>query len=255
MELRSSKTPTCPRRPNRCAGSPRRRRPGGFTLAEVLIAIGLMGVGLTMAAALFPAAIKEHQKSYNDAVGTFICENAFAVAKTKLTAADVSGNTLMLLADESYPDLLSLDDQHYAAGAGTLQAFEKQKGFVLLGRKDGDVFQLVAVPYARDNDPSHRVEAATVNGAVVVTADATTLTVQAGERDFLTIGSPVIRKSTGEFRRIVSIDGSTATLDRDINVPPGSEEWFVIVETNGGSVVGDTSPAMSVMVTRTALPQ
>jgi len=53
----------------------------GFTLAEVLIALGVLAVGLTMSAALFPAAIIETEKSVNASIGTLICDNAVLAAK------------------------------------------------------------------------------------------------------------------------------------------------------------------------------
>lgn len=53
----------------------------GFTLAEMIIALGILGVGLTMASALFPTAIKQDAITFQDTIGSMIAQNGLAVAK------------------------------------------------------------------------------------------------------------------------------------------------------------------------------
>lgn len=48
---------------------------------ELLIAIGILAVGGAMVAALFPTAVKENTFSYNDTLGSLICNNALATIK------------------------------------------------------------------------------------------------------------------------------------------------------------------------------
>ncbi len=69
----------------RSIGSPAQAR-GGFTLIELMISIGILGVGLAMAVSLFPAAIMENQQSANDILGSIMGENALAVVKAKIKA-------------------------------------------------------------------------------------------------------------------------------------------------------------------------
>lgn len=64
-------------RDRRTAAAARR----GFTLAEVLIAIGIMAAGLTMAAAMFPAGIRENGRSSKNIIGTIIATNGLAVVQ------------------------------------------------------------------------------------------------------------------------------------------------------------------------------
>lgn len=56
----------------------------GFSLVEVLIAIGILGVGLSFSAALFPAAIQEGAYASSNVLGNIMSENALAVARAKL---------------------------------------------------------------------------------------------------------------------------------------------------------------------------
>jgi prepilin-type N-terminal cleavage/methylation domain-containing protein len=51
----------------------------GFTLAELMIAIMILAVGLTMAAAVFPAAMEFASTSVADGKGAVACENALAM--------------------------------------------------------------------------------------------------------------------------------------------------------------------------------
>lgn len=68
------------------------KRGRGFSLVEVLLAIGIMGVGLAMVAAVFPVAMKETQDSSNTSLGTIICSNGLATAKTMMGSAVVPLN-------------------------------------------------------------------------------------------------------------------------------------------------------------------
>ena len=72
---------------------PQRRR-AGFSLIELLVSMGIMVIGLVMAGTLFPAAIKQTSRSTDDTIGTIICQNALAVAKARLTHADMNGSLL-----------------------------------------------------------------------------------------------------------------------------------------------------------------
>ena len=53
-----------------------RSRRGGFSLAEVLIALGILAIGLAMAAALIPASLKINEDATGHITGAIICQNA-----------------------------------------------------------------------------------------------------------------------------------------------------------------------------------
>lgn len=63
----------------------------GFTLMEILIALSIFGAGLVMAASLFPAGVSEHQKAVEHTLGTIMCGNGVAIARTQLQHDETSG--------------------------------------------------------------------------------------------------------------------------------------------------------------------
>ena len=71
-----------------------------FTLTEMLIAMGIMGIGLTMVSAMFPAAIKQQSLTFQDTIGLQICNNGLAIAKSspslRYPACDGSHARLLL---------------------------------------------------------------------------------------------------------------------------------------------------------------
>ncbi len=78
-------------------------RRGGFSLTELLIAIGVLGIGLGMIAALFVTGLAQVRMSLSDSEGGMVAANGIAVAKMFLkpgvdvdtgTASGGSANTL-----------------------------------------------------------------------------------------------------------------------------------------------------------------
>ena len=140
------------------------QRQAGFTLVEVLIAVALAGVALTMAAAMFPAAIKENANSYNDSVGVMIARNGLTIARSVLDEGDVTSATLDIIVDEikcedtkpNPPDPFDPNDLHYPMGVDEtrLQIGDRVKGTIILGRQIGPdatrTHELTSIAYSRD---------------------------------------------------------------------------------------------------------
>ena len=55
-----------------------------FTMMELMFAIGIFAVGMSLVAGLFPAAIKETENTVKDYEGPIICENGLAIVKAKV---------------------------------------------------------------------------------------------------------------------------------------------------------------------------
>ncbi len=237
----------------------------GFSLAELMIAIGILGIGMTMAATLFPAAIKLNEMSTKETIGTAITENGLAMAKALLKPSDFPDPAvepdLMVLADSA---TLTLDPnrQHYPDGDPN-----SRRGFVVLGRRrefggvpGSSTYQLVIVSY------DSRVRGGLVTAKEVeikrITRPGGGVTrVQLADPNtgdpVHPVRSPVIVAKNGSYARIIdiSLDGSDewAVLDHDIDpIDPNDvavgDTAFVIVESGAAE-----SPAMTVLVAETAL--
>ena len=252
----------------------RHTRERGFTLTEVLIAIGLMGVAMTMAAAMFPAAIKENEKSYKDCVGMIISENGFAVSRSVLYASDVTSGTLDAIIDEVRDGDLAREYQHYPSGKADADLLpgRRMRGFILLGREDGpDAHQLVSVSYVRD--AGNTVAAAKLNNVNIEDANDPDMSILSGfngnEDRFMKVGGWVIvanDKEAGEYARIVrgspGEDWYVTPRPFDTTTAKTRDLWTVveILGDNPGTTQGswttklsDRSPILAIMVTRTAL--
>ncbi|MBM4113743.1 MAG: prepilin-type N-terminal cleavage/methylation domain-containing protein, partial [Phycisphaerae bacterium] len=64
------------------------RRHQGFTLVELIIAILVLGMGLVMIAAVFPAGIAQQQFSNDDVLGRVVADHALSVIRSKVKPED-----------------------------------------------------------------------------------------------------------------------------------------------------------------------
>jgi len=224
---------------------------------ELLFAIFILGVGLAMGAALFPAGIIANRDSDRDLRGMLICQNGLAIAKARLTHGDVTDDTDLVphtrFADtDAIPD----EDFQYPAGSGS------KRGFLLLARRmapNENDYQLVIVSYDKTN-AGHTAEALRVNCTISGGEGKFPVSLIGGEANpSQLIGSPALTVDA-RYARITGIEFD-ADAGEDVFVldrPVDSAEVnvsYVIVERDlpGGSIVGTRSPAMAVLVARTAL--
>jgi prepilin-type N-terminal cleavage/methylation domain-containing protein len=224
-----------------------RRSNGGFTLSEILVALGILAIGMAMVAAIFPAAMEFNRSSTNSTLGTIICENAFALADIELSVSTIDA------ADTNAGDTLLrayMGEQKYPTGEDT------KAGFVLAAQKvpnTTSTYQFIAVAYRKtDNGNSVQFQevSCTVSGKDIT-----------GGSGSLRIGSPLINRDNGEYAIIDSIDEdkNTGTLDideneRDITKMEGENSpYYVLVETGGDSDSLRRSPAIQTMSKVTGL--
>jgi type II secretory pathway pseudopilin PulG len=80
---------------------PRRFKQHAFSIAEVLIAVGILGVAFIFIAGVFPLGIRFTEVSTNRTVGTLVANEAFA--KIRLVADEI-GPDLSLLEEDEHRD-------------------------------------------------------------------------------------------------------------------------------------------------------
>jgi len=268
-----------------CGGRARR----GFSLTELMISIGILAVGLTMAGALFPAALQASRESLKDVLGSIICENGLAIAKarwasltddefladgsalTKFRDATIRGEELMVLADDGddHPNFLTSAELAYPLGDET-----SKLGFVLMMRPlddDNDPgtfegYQLVATSYRRSLPPPFY--APDSHGLVVCESISGSLSgelVNSYREDdgLLRGGSPIIERGSGSFATVTQaqLSGFRGMLDHAFEVEADAPSFFVVVEKSplemdpvtNEILVLRLSPALATMVTRMGL--
>ncbi|MGC9454195.1 MAG: type IV pilus modification PilV family protein [Phycisphaerae bacterium] len=235
------------------------RSRAGLTLAEVLIAVVIFGIGLTMVAGIFPAALKLNKSSTDDVIGTLIGQNALALAQVRLShqaMQDLGVDTDMTRLDDltyNGSPLISERDRVYPRPEET--GDESTMGWVLLGRKisndpDENDYLLVAVSYRmRETDntvsvTSHSIDISDYED--VSRADFGGSVPPEGVQQ-----NGVIILPDGRHAYINGLDGGEAVLDRRIAEANGVSV-SVVYEEEGGDITRN-SPVMAVVIGRTAL--
>lgn len=226
---------------------------GGFSLVELMIAVGILGVGLIFSMALFTTAVKENASSANNAIGPIICKNALAMARVRLKNGDIGTIFGVIPANKLGPADLAYPIQTTPGSPSPI------RGSVALGKRLKDDaggklindYLLVFVAYKK-TEAKHSVEARRLPLSSVVLANRASFNL-VPMVTWLQIGSPVIA-SSGKYAWVIAISGTTVHLDRPIDETADAVALFVVVELDSqGAVFGKISPAISVMGSRTGL--
>jgi len=266
----------------------RQTAPRGFSLTELMISIGILAVGLVMAGALFPAAIKANSQSVSDVLGSIICENGLAITKARwasltsndfgtasavkpldkfVTVTGVGKPALVVLADDSPTDsLLPLgepDNQFFLTRQGRAypQGDETgEYGFVLLMRRmDEDLdpttfegYQIVVTSYRcrlAGGLVTYRTQGVSISSGKT--------TVVGGMGAQLCMGTPAIHNVTGAFVKMTQAhpSGVSGQLERPFpeEVEPVDRIWMVVEKDPLTGEQLRISPALATMSTRTGL--
>lgn len=223
-------------------------RASGFTLAELLISIGILGVGLTMSAALFPAGLDANKDSANDLLGTMICQNGLAIAKAKVKTFHVPGTSFTFLSDPG-AGVFTPAELQYPYGSG------EETGFYVFGRRieaDKNEYELLIIAYQKHPNGGE-VALQPAKGNAFNKGGTGKFDFSAG-KDYAQVGAMmIITMSPSGYNgaaRIVSMEGSTADLDRPLTPKTDRRVEVKILYQEGVP----TSPILGVMSSRTSLP-
>jgi len=222
-------------------------RASGFTLAELLISIGILGVGLTMSAALFPAGLGANKDSANDLLGTMICQNGLAVAKSRLKAFHVTGTAYTLLNDS--PQVFTAAEMQYPYGSN------KGTGFYVFGRQiqaEKNEYELMVIAFQK-HPSGGDVVLKPATGTAYTRSGTGQFDFKNGGEKYAQVGATMILTggSSSGSARIVSLGGKTAVLDNPISSRTTRNAEVKILYQEGVPI----SPILGVMSARTSLPE
>lgn len=235
----------------------RRGRTGrrGFSLAELMIAIGIMGIGLTMAASLFPAAIREHSRSASNVLGMIMTENALETARAALQypLKDSGGAAVGTSMADCTKTITPAGCLRYPIVDENTTA---KRGCLVMGRQktvNKNDYILLIIGYVLSKDTNTAV---LMQVTATVTKNTKKFDISSAIPDpkdrLKVIGSPVVAPN-GSFSKIVGITGNEAILSHKFSVTDDVTNPWIVVEKSGGILAGTRSPAMGVTSTRTAL--
>ena len=239
------------KRSTRRRGSRRLARRGGagFTLIEILLALGILAFALSMVAAVFPVAILQAKQADRTTMDTLIAENALAVIKATArhsTFATVGTTMVPVVLQNGGGGLRSLhvDDTRYPIGDD-----ESRYGWVALVRQSSpgaNDYQFVVIPYEKSPGVNYGAkDYPTLVSYSGVSISGTTASFS--QQSDMAIGSPLVRADGGGFTFIVGIENNTAILAGNL----GSGTVWVLHHTS--STGGGRSPALGCMMFRLSL--
>ena len=134
-----------------------RGRAGGFTLAEVMMALGILGFALPMVAAAMLAGMLESKESFDNTMSTMLAENALAVLRCRVSHSNLkasSWGSLKMNTFQQLPGGRIHDDDLIYSPFGE-QEFRTKFACVIMGRRMADNandYLFVAMVYRKLND-------------------------------------------------------------------------------------------------------
>lgn len=231
------------------AGVLSRHKAAGFSLVEVLISIGLLGVGLAMSAALFPAGMIANENAHDQVIGTIVCRNGLALVKARL-----SGFAETELVNQT--DQLDDEERQYPLNSGGVERL------LVLGRRIVDAttndYQLFIISHTGFNtDEAEALHLTSDPPEVAADTDSLDLSDvdELTDNDYLNIIGSVVLTDDGRYAKITDIDpdnGDTVLLDRVID--PDNDvtiKYMTVGKNEGGDIAGPAN--VTVLEVRTPL--
>jgi len=190
----------------------RRRR--GFTLTEIMIAMGVLGVGMAMVAGGLHAGIQTHMRTIDDIMRQLIGDNSLAIVQASIRHSPGNGVT------EQYQ---ALDGRFLSAGNLKFPWNDNTSSYGaavfikvrMTGTEKANDYDVLIVPYhiipqSASITTLGAVGSRTLSSCTIVgSGDASMVTVGAGDAQYLAVGAVVINPANGEVSIVKSKQSST----------------------------------------------
>jgi prepilin-type N-terminal cleavage/methylation domain-containing protein len=236
----------------------------GFSLTEVLLAVGILAVGMIFIAGVFPAAIHLTTVATERTIAAVAADEAFA--KIRLFAAGDPNNLIDLSAlsevelrpdefvgfDDIFPSMQYIDPNEFTYPSTGTDISQKQYCWSALCRRAGsDPNRLVQVTvfvsrrvspnlaYPDPNNPTGSTVSRPMPVKVNVfgAAGNNKLTIT-GEKTYINDGYTIVDDETGRIYRVLERykdpDDDKILLDRDWESSSPNAVWVVPPPVNGG---------------------
>ncbi len=199
-----------------------RQHTTGFTLIEIMLAMGLLTVGMAMVAGLFPAAIAQSRRAVQINQSRMDCENMVAMVKMNLKPYHVAG--------------LQPAANGWGRGWLPMQPDQARGYYWLIAAQqtpEGDYrIVLVRTELIEPGSPTSPADPptfATVPAMAQLDADNWRRweysTYDQGQADLLAVGSLILNLDTNQYATILSVDpvDEQILLSNDMNLDTGSD--------------------------------
>ncbi|MBN1787946.1 MAG: prepilin-type N-terminal cleavage/methylation domain-containing protein [Sedimentisphaerales bacterium] len=231
----------------------------GFSLTEVLMAVGILSIGMMLIATMFPAAIFLTSVGTERTIASLVADEAFA--KIQLFGIGTIPGTSDDYNNISSPALIDIDEYYYPSmepgSTGRSQYCWSALCRTLSTAATGNKFQ-VTVFVSRKTSVNDRYMADIGSGVDISEPRPVRLTVHAkdskclpdeliipapGEGKYLNPPAAIVDDKTGKIYRVINRkDGGTVsiiTIDREWEGSGGFETvWFISPPVSGGKNAG-----------------
>ncbi len=216
----------------------------GFSLAEVLMAVGILSIGLMLIATMFPAALYLTTVASERTMAAIVADEAFA--KIQLYGLQTYPSVISDYNNISRSPPIDPNEFSYPSVDPCSTDFRQYYWSALCKRTDPCEYQ-VTVFVARKTSPALTFQGGgeggkrpkEINVAVTVQAapNADKLTVQnAGEEKYINPPTAVLDNATGKIYHVIDRQNAVITLDRPWeNAATGSDSiWLIPPPVSGG---------------------
>lgn len=235
---------------------PSKQRRRGFTLTEIMIAMGVLAVGMGMVAGALHAGIQTHIRTIDDIMRQLIGDNALAIVQATVRHSDLNGITDQYRTEgngKAFIDARNLkfpfDDNTSPYGASV---FIKTRP-VEIGTSRANEYDVMIVPYRiipLSETTSYGVASPrTMTSCTISTSGSVSkITVSSSNAQYLSVGSAIIDIYNGQASIIKSKQSDTVYVLADKMTKTGTTTVTTLVPP-GGSRLECSKPVQ----TKTAL--
>jgi prepilin-type N-terminal cleavage/methylation domain-containing protein len=216
-----------------------RLKQSGFSLTEVLMAVGILSIGLMLVATMFPAALYLTTVASERTMAAIVADEAFAKIQLyglSSYSADVN----------DYGDISTIDPNEFSYPPVDPCASNRQYYWSALCKKTDPNEYLVTVFVSRKTSPNHTYLGGGNGGgrprAVILNVDVQSigtneLNIPGGNERYVNPPTTVLDDATCKIYRVIDkkIDDPNVVLDRAWEDGTGTKNiWFVPPPQSGG---------------------